>query len=65
MGHFNIRECSTDKIINPQDEELTAAAEIIARFAPDIVDINELQYDIENLPVAGVPGVTPMPAVQR
>jgi hypothetical protein len=63
VGHFNIRECSTDKIINPQDEELTAAAEVIARFAPDIVDINELQYDIENLPVAGMPGV-PMPAVQ-
>jgi len=61
MGHFNVRECSTDKIVDPNDQQLTAAADIIARFAPDIVGLNELQYDIANLPMSGMPGA-PMPS---
>jgi len=55
-GHFNIKELSTDKLLDDADQQVNAAAEVIARFNPDIVDINELQYDIEGLPTGDMPG---------
>ncbi|MBI2896076.1 MAG: endonuclease/exonuclease/phosphatase family protein [Deltaproteobacteria bacterium] len=56
IGHLNIKEASTDKILDDDDEQVTAAAEVLGRFAADIVDLNEIQYDIEDLPVLGMPG---------
>ncbi len=57
IGHFNIRELTTDKLLDENDEQATAAAEIIGRFNPDIMEINELQFDIENIPHTGNPGM--------
>lgn len=59
VAHFNLREMDTAKLMNDADEQATAAAEIIARFAPDIVNINELQCDIQGTPTVGSPGAPP------
>jgi hypothetical protein len=56
VAQFNLREFSTDKLIDPADEQASAAAEVIARFKPDIISINELQFDIQGLPTASMPG---------
>jgi hypothetical protein len=56
VAQFNLREMSTAKIVAASDAQVTAAAEVIARFAPDIVSINELQYDMVNVPTSGLPG---------
>ena len=56
IAQFNLREMSTAKLLDGADEQAGAAAEVIARFAPDIISINELQFDIEGIPSLGSPG---------
>lgn len=56
MGHWNIKELGTAKILDPDSTQLPAMAEILARFHPDILSVNELQFDIENVPEEGLPG---------
>lgn len=56
MGHWNIKELGTAKILDPDAPQLPAMAEILARFRPDILSVNELQFDIENVPEEGLPG---------
>ncbi|MBI2894546.1 MAG: endonuclease/exonuclease/phosphatase family protein [Deltaproteobacteria bacterium] len=56
LGQFNIREMTTAKLLNEDDRQVRAAAEILSRFAPDILSINELQFDLEGVPEAGLPG---------
>ena len=62
LGQFNLREMSTDKLVDPADEQANAAAEILARFAPDIVSVNELQFDLQDTPTPGMPGASPATA---
>jgi hypothetical protein len=59
VAQFNLREMSTDKLMSASDEQATAAAEVAARFEPDILCINELQYDISGWPAQGMPGAAP------
>lgn len=56
FGHYNIKELSTDKLVNEDDDQVNSAVQVIARFSPDIIDINEIQYDIRNTPTRGLPG---------
>lgn len=56
MGHWNIKELGTAKILDPEGTQLPAMAEILGRFRPDILSVNELQFDIENVPEQGLPG---------
>jgi hypothetical protein len=56
VGHFNIKEFSTAKLLDGSDQQASAAAEVIARHAADIVCINEIQYDMVNTPSQGMPG---------
>jgi 3-phytase len=56
VGHFNLREMSTAKLLDESDEQATAAAQILARFAPDIISINELQFDMQGVPTPSMPG---------
>lgn len=56
LAHFNVRELSTDKLLDAADEQASAAAEILGRFDADIVSINEIQYDIQGIPSLSMPG---------
>ena len=56
FAQFNIRELTTAKLLDEDDRQVRAAADIVARFAPDIVSINELQHDLADQPTAGLPG---------
>jgi len=56
VGQFNLRELSTDKLLDPADEQASAAAEIVHRFAPDVLCVNEMQYDIVHVPASELPG---------
>ena len=62
IAQFNLREMSTDKLVDDTHDQVNAAAEIIGRFAPDLISINEIQYDIRNLPTGGLPGTDPTAA---
>lgn len=61
VAHFNIWEFSTDKIVSKSTtsdkaKQRDAAAAIVARFNPDIIEFNEFQYDIEGEPTGTMPG---------
>lgn len=56
IAQFNLREMTTYKLMTQTDVQANAAAEIIARFSPDILSINELQFDIQGIPSASSPG---------
>lgn len=56
IAQFNLREMSTAKLLDGADEQAGAAAQVIAKFAPEIISINELQFDIEGIPSLGSPG---------
>jgi hypothetical protein len=56
IGQFNLREMQSAKLMDAADEQATAAAAVLARFAPDIVSINELQFDMQGYPSAVSPG---------
>jgi hypothetical protein len=63
LAQFNLKELSTDKLLDPADEQASAAAQILARFDADIVSINEIQYDIQGIPSLTMPGVPAASAV--
>lgn len=56
IGQFNLREMATPKLVADAHPQVDSAATIIGRFAPDIVNINEIQFDIVNTPSTGLPG---------
>lgn len=56
IAQFNLRELSTDKIVATSHPQVDAAAKIVARFHPDVVCLNEMQFDIANVPTSGMPG---------
>ena len=47
IGHFNIREPDNKELEVSNNAQAQAAAQIIQRFAPDLLSINEMSYDIE------------------
>lgn len=56
VGQFNLKELATDKLVTDSNLQVDSAAEIIGRFAPDFVNINEIQFDLANTPKTGLPG---------
>jgi hypothetical protein len=58
IAQFNIRELTTAKLLDAGHRQVNAAVEVITRFDADILSINEIQYDLVNVPVAGLPGAT-------
>ncbi|MBN1422080.1 MAG: endonuclease/exonuclease/phosphatase family protein [Planctomycetes bacterium] len=56
FGQFNIRELRTRALLDPDDEQVRAAASIIRAHAPDILSIDEMQYDYPDTPDPGLPG---------
>ncbi|MBW2522711.1 MAG: endonuclease/exonuclease/phosphatase family protein [Deltaproteobacteria bacterium] len=57
IAQFNVQGLSTDKLLDPANGQVRAVTEIVARFDPDILCIEELEYDLEGVPVAEqVPG---------
>jgi alkaline phosphatase D len=61
IAQFNIRELTTAKLLDPAHRQVNAAADVIARFDAEILSINEIQYDLADVPIAGLPGA---PAAQ-
>lgn len=56
VGQFNLKELATEKLVESGNVQVDSAAEIIGRFAPDFVNINEIQFDLANTPKTGLPG---------
>jgi len=56
FGQYNIRELTTRALLDPNDEKARAAASIIRAHAPDILSIDEIQYDYPDTPDPGLPG---------
>ena len=53
---FNVFEMRTAKLVYPANAQMRAAASIIRRYDPDVLSINEMQYDLADVPDAGLPG---------
>ncbi|MBP9112173.1 MAG: endonuclease/exonuclease/phosphatase family protein [Polyangiaceae bacterium] len=58
VAQFNIKELGTDKLVDKENAQMKAAAQIVAKFDADIVAFNEVQYDIKGVPTASMPGST-------
>ncbi|NTU42950.1 MAG: endonuclease/exonuclease/phosphatase family protein [Nitrospirales bacterium] len=43
FGHFNIKDLTAVKLRDPEHPQVVCAAEIIRKFAPDILSINEME----------------------
>ena len=56
VAHFNIKELTTEKLLDADDEQATAATQLVSRIGADIVCFNEMQFDIEGTPKASLPG---------
>jgi hypothetical protein len=56
VAHFNIKELTTKKLLDADDEQATAATQLVARIGADIVCFNEMQFDIDGTPTASMPG---------
>lgn len=56
FGQFNIFEARTAKIIDRRNTQMRAAASIIKRYDPDILSVDEMQYDLVDVPDPGLPG---------
>ncbi len=54
--HYNIKELTTEKIIDANNPQVKKAAAILKELAPDFVSINEVQYDKRDIPNQGLPG---------
>ena len=54
--HYNIKELTTEKIIDANNPQVTKAAAILQALTPDFVSINEIQYDKPDVPNQGLPG---------
>tara|TARA_R110000868_G_scaffold75979_11_gene218946 strand:+ start:1460 stop:2725 length:1266 start_codon:yes stop_codon:yes gene_type:complete len=48
--HFNIKELTTGKINDPNNEQVNAVRKIISKHQYDILSINEIQYDLPGVP---------------
>jgi len=47
VGTYNIEILSSSKLNDPDEPQVNAAVEVIARVSPDILAIQELQYELE------------------
>ena len=47
--HYNIKELTTEKI-QAKPKQLQSVRSILSKFDIDILSINEIQYDLENIP---------------
>ncbi len=56
FAHYNIKELTTGKIVDQQNEQIKNATEIVRGLEPDILSINEVQYDLPDTPTTGLPG---------
>ncbi len=56
FAHFNVKELRTDKLVNMQDAQVERAALNIRLLNPDLVSINEIQYDLPDVATVGLPG---------
>lgn len=54
--HYNIKELTTAKLLDAQNEQINTAAKIIRNLGPDLLSINEMQYDLPDVPTPGLPG---------
>ncbi len=54
--HFNIKELTTEKLLDQNDVQVNAAIDIIRKNLSDLISINEIQFDLENVPSLGLPG---------
>lgn len=54
--HYNIKEFTTAKILDGQNKQTVRAASIVKNLAPDLISINEMQYDKKDVPTKGLPG---------
>jgi hypothetical protein len=53
--HYNIKELTTNKIVN-QSEQVRTALNLIKPIKADLLSLNEVQYDLANVPILGMPG---------
>ncbi|MEZ4872358.1 MAG: endonuclease/exonuclease/phosphatase family protein [Bdellovibrionales bacterium] len=54
--HYNIKELNSFKILNQakqQGSQLNAVMGIVSSLRPDLLSLNEIQYDLPNVPDAG------------
>lgn len=54
--HYNIKELTTGKLVDAQNAQLNMATRIIRGLGPDLLSINEVQYDLPDVPTTGLPG---------
>jgi hypothetical protein len=54
--HYNIKELTTEKIIDANNPQVRKAAAILQGLTPDFISINEIQYDKPDVPNHGLPG---------
>ncbi len=54
--HYNIKELTTEKIVNGNNPQFIKAAAILKELQPDFLSINEIQYDKPDIPNQGLPG---------
>ena len=54
VGSYNIELLSTAKLGDPNEPQLSAALEVMARVSPDIVALQELQFDVAPGEIPGV-----------
>lgn len=57
VAQYNIYFLSTAKLLDASDDQVTAAADVVARFDPDLLAINEIEFDRSDVaPADFVPG---------
>jgi len=56
VAHYNIKELSTKKILDKNDQQVISAIKVLKTIKADILSLNEIQYDIKNTPTQGLPG---------
>lgn len=63
VAHYNVMEMSTDKLLASASSQAGAFTQIIALEHPDIVELEEIEFDITGYPTTGTPGAprTTMP----
>lgn len=54
--HYNIKELHTGKLLDDANEQVKTAARNLRNLSPDLVSINEMQYDQADTPLIGYPG---------
>ncbi|MFC2074838.1 HAD-IIIA family hydrolase [Bdellovibrionota bacterium] len=56
--HYNIKELTTEKLEDSSDEQVDAAIDVLIGLNPDLLSINELQYDLPFVPTTHQPDTT-------